>query len=109
MEDVMKLQELTKQLDVGVRQLRHTGQDLAQAEMDYKIKLRETALKMKDSGETATFISLTIHGEPDVARLRFKRDCADAIYQANQESINSCKLQMRLLEDRIARDWGQAK
>jgi hypothetical protein len=109
MDDVLRLAELTKQLDVSVRQLRHSGQELAQAEMEYKIKLRETALKMKDGGDSATFIGLTIYGEPNVARLRFKRDVAQAVYLANQESINSCKLQMRLLEDQIARDWGMQK
>ena len=49
------------------------------------------------------------YGIASVAEARFRRDVAEAIYKANQEAINSIKLQMRLIEAQISREWGEAK
>ena len=50
-------------------------------------------------------IQLTCYGVPEVADLRFKRDVAEAVYTANKEAINSCKLQHRLIEGQLGREW----
>ena len=41
-------------------------------------------------------IDKTCYGIPKVADARFERDCAEAVYKANQEAINTYKLKMRL-------------
>lgn len=104
-----KIQQKVNELDKSVKQLRQSGTDKAETEKNYKISLTQEALKMKDSKNPVTFISLIIHGVRHIAELRFKRDVADAIYQANLESINSIKLQLRILEGQLDREWGQAK
>jgi hypothetical protein len=52
-------------------------------------------------------IDKTAYGIPSVAEARFKRDVAEVTYKANQEAINSIKLQLRLIENQIQREWGQ--
>ena len=52
-------------------------------------------------------IDKTCYGIPSVADARFKRDLAETVYKANQEAINSLKLQMRLIEGQISREWGK--
>lgn len=99
------LQQKVKELEVSVKALRKTGTDFAQAEMDYKILLSQEAVKMRNDGTPVTMLPLTIYGLPEVAKLRFKRDVAEAIYKANQESINSLKLQIRIIENQISREW----
>lgn len=99
------LQAKTKDLDTSVKALRKTSEEFAQAEMDYKCELSKEALKLRDSGMAVTMIPLVIYGLKNIAALRFKRDCKEAIYKANQESINSLKLQIRLLEAQISREW----
>lgn len=98
----------TAQLDTAVKQLRKTGTAYAEAERDYKILLRTEALKLRDDGMAVGMIDKVIYGIPSVAAKRFERDCAEVVWKANQESINSIKLQMRLLEAQIQREWGQA-
>jgi len=93
-----KIQQKVNELDITVKQLRKSGTDKAETEKEYKIALTQEALKLKDNKNPVTFISLIIHGVRHIAELRFKRDVADAIYQANLESINSIKLQLRILE-----------
>lgn len=51
-------------------------------------------------------IDKTCYGIPKIAELRFKRDVAEAVYKANLESINSIKLQLRLLDAQLTREWG---
>lgn len=103
-----QLQEKTRQLETSVKLLRKSGTDLAEAERKYKILLRTECLKLKDEGMAIGLIELTCKGIPSVASARFDRDVADATYKANIESVNSLKLQMRLLENQIAREWGSA-
>lgn len=107
MEDLYnELQGKTRQLDVAIKQLRNTGTEYAQAERKYKVLLREECLKLRDSGMAVGMIDKTCYGIPSVAEARFKRDIAEVVYKANQEAINSIKLQMRLIEAQISREWG---
>ena len=104
-----ELQSKTRQLDVAIKQLRTTGTEYAQAERSYKVLLREECLKLRDSGMAVGMIDKTCYGIPSVAEARFKRDIAEVVYKANQEAINSIKLQMRLIEAQLSREWGASQ
>ena len=106
MDLYQELQQKTRQLDIAIKQLRTTGTEYAQAERAYKIHLREECLKLRDQGMAIGMIDKTCYGIPSVAELRFKRDIAEVVYRANQEAINSIKLQMRLIEAQLSREWG---
>lgn len=107
MELYEELQQKTTQLDYSVKQLRENGTNYAQAEKDYKILLRQECLKLRDEGMAVGMIDKTCYGIPSVAEARFRRDVAEAVYKANQEAINTLKLQMRLIESQINREWGR--
>lgn len=107
MELYQELQQKTNQLDYSVKQLRENGTNYAQAEKDYKILLRQECLKLRDEGMAIGMIDKTCYGIPSVAEARFRRDVAEAVYKANQEAINTLKLQMRLIESQISREWGR--
>lgn len=103
-----ELQAKTRQLDMSIKTLRKSGTDYAEAERDYKVKLRQECLKLRDEGMAIGLIDKTCYGIREVAELRFKRDVAEAVYKANMEAINSLKLQLRLIENQIGREWGAA-
>lgn len=109
MELIQDLQQKQRELDISIKQLRTTGTAYAQAERDYKVCLRTEALKLRTEGMAIGMITKTIYGIPEVAELRFKRDVAETIYKANQEAINSIKLQLRLISSQIDREWGNIK
>ena len=108
MELYEELRTKTAQLDVAVRQLRKTGTAYAEAERSYKVKLREECLKLRDEGMAIGMIDKTCYGIPSVAEARFQRDIAECTYKANLEAIASIKLQMRLIEAQIQREYGIA-
>lgn len=109
MELYTELQTKTQHLDRSIKQLRTSGTEYAQAEKDYKILLRQECLKLRDEGMAIGMIDKTCYGIPSVAEARFRRDVAEAVYKANLEAINSIKLQMRLLENQLQREWGQSE
>lgn len=106
MELYEELQAKTKSLEMSIKQLRTSGTEYANAEKNYKILLRQECLKLRDEGMAIGMIDKTCYGIPSVAEARFKRDVAEAVYKANIEAINSVKLQMRLIESQLQREWG---
>lgn len=104
-----EIQTKTKQLDTSVKLLRKNGTDFAQKEHDYKIKVATRVFEMKEEGTPATLINLVVYGDTTVAKLRLERDIAEVIYNANMESINALKLQLRLIESQLQREWGDTK
>lgn len=104
-----ELSAKTQALDRSVKQLRTSGREYAQAERDYKILLRRECLKLRDEGMAIGMIDKTCYGIPSVAEARFRRDVAESVYKANIEAINMLKLQMRLLEAQIDREWGRSE
>lgn len=101
-----EITRLVKELDISVKQLRKSGTEYAEAEQNYKICLRQEALKLRaDENMPVTLINQIIYGVPEVARLRFDRDVKEAVYDANKEAINSLKLKLRLLEGQLNREY----
>lgn len=100
--------DLTIKLTKAIKLMAKYGNEYAKAEGDYKVALAQTALRLKDGGMGSTMINLVIYGTDQVPKLRFKRDTAEVMYKTAQENIQSIKLQLRLIEAQIEREWGQA-
>ena len=106
MDLMNELQYKIKQLEKSLKELRTSGTNYAKAERDYKVLLRQECLKLRDDGMAIGMIDKTCYGIPSVAEARFQRDVAKTIYEANQEAINTLKLQLRLIESQINREFG---
>lgn len=100
-----EIQDKRRDLNTCIRKLRETGTALAEAERAYKVRLRAEALAMRDEGLPVTLISLTVHGVDEVAELRFERDKARVLYDANQDAVNAIKLELRLIEAQMQREF----
>lgn len=108
MDLVNDIENLILRLNNSVKKLKEYGTELATTERDYKITLRQEALKLRqEKNMPVTLISQIIYGVPEVAEKRFKRDVAETMYNTAQENINSIKLQLRILENQLSREWGK--
>ena len=103
---VEQINKLNSELTQSIKLLRKNGDAYVKAEREYQVAKAQTVLKMKDAGASITEINLSIKGQPEVAELLFKRDVAKVLYETNQEHINTVKLQLRLLDNQIAREGG---
>ena len=97
------------QLEQALRTLRSNGNALAAAERDYKEAVSKEALRLRDEGMAVTMMDKVIYGLPSISTLRFQRDCAQVIYDANKEAINVKKLQIRIIEEQLSMEWGNTK
>lgn len=100
-----EMEALRKQLSVSIKELRKNGTDLAQKERDYKVLLRQEILKLRDEGMAVGIIDKICYGIPLVADKRFERDVAQTVYEANKEAINSLKLQIRIVQNVIDKEY----
>ena len=109
MELENQVNDLCNKLTQSIKILAKYGKELAEAERDYKITLRQEALKLRTQKDMpVTLIQQVVYGIPEVAEKRFKRDVAKAMRNTAQENINVQKLQIRILEEQIKREWGNS-
>ena len=99
------IEEKTKYLDKAIDELAKNGYDLATKERDYKIAVNKKALELRAKDMPVTLIQQVIYGYDDISKLRFERDTAEVKYNANQEYINTIKLQIRILESQLNREY----
>ena len=92
-------------LDTAIRQLGIRGRAYAQAEHDYRVAMRKKILEERANGTPVTIISDLCRGDPDVAKLRIERDIALTVYESAKEAIQTYKLQIRILDAQIEREW----
>lgn len=92
-------------LDTAVKQLGVRGRAYAQAEKDYRIAMARKVMEEREKGTPVTIISDVCRGNPEIAKLRFDRDCAEVVYKSALEAINAIKLQIKILDAQVEREW----
>ena len=106
---VTEIMDKSRMLDVAISELKRRGQKYAETERDYRVALAKQMLTERDNGMPVTIISDICKGKSEIAQLRFNRDCAEVLYKSAMEAINSMKLQIRLMDSQLDREWGAAK
>jgi hypothetical protein len=113
MSDGFELYEgLNHQLDLAdnaIHQLAKLGREKAETEHDYRVALAKMELRERAENNTpVTIIGDICRGNPEIARLKVKRDCADSLYDACRESIYLYKKRADVYREQIAREYTQA-
>ena len=106
MDLINELNNLINKLDISVKSLRKTGSEYAKAYTDYRVALAKELMILKEEGYAITLAGDIARGKPEIARLKFKEISSEAIYKANQESINALKLQIKIIQGQINKEWG---
>lgn len=101
-----ELQEKCRLLDNSIKMLRKTGSDYAKAYTDYRKELAKELIKLKDEGYAITLAGDIARGKPEIAHLKFMEISTEAIYKANMESINVLKLEIKILQEQINKEYG---
>lgn len=101
-----EIQEKCRLLDNSIKMLRKTGSDYAKAYTDYRVALAKELLVLKNEGYAITLAGDIARGKQEIAHLKFEEISKEAIYKANIESINVLKLQIKVLENQLEREYG---
>lgn len=109
MQDLMQeMQTLRVMLDRAVAEAKARGQNLAKCDHDYSVAKAKYILEQRAEGVPVTIITDLAKGDENVARLRMERDIAQTLYDSSKEAINSYKLQLRIVQEQISREWGKS-
>lgn len=100
-----ELMQKTAYLDNSIKMLRKTGSDYAKAYTEYRIALAKELLILKNEGYAITLAGDIARGKPEIAHLKFEEISKEAIYKANMESINALKLEIKILQSQIDKEW----
>jgi len=102
-----------RDLSDAIAVLREYGKKRSVYERDYKIAYRKEIFRLRTEDKIAWTAAVSMaHGDTeyfDVATKRYNRDLADSLYQATQENINGIKLDIRILESQLNREWSVSK
>lgn len=104
-DEAATLQDLTDQLMAELQTLKTSGCQFAENEAEYRKALRIEIMNERAKGTPVTIMSDVCRGKPDIADMKRRRDCAEAIYKASQEAINVIKLRIRIVNSQIEREW----
>lgn len=85
--------------------LRNSGSQYAENEAEYRKALRIAILEERSKGTPVTVISDLCRGREDIAELKQRRDCAEALYKASSEAIMALKLRIKTVDADIQRTW----
>lgn len=103
---ISEIGQKSKLLDTAIKELGKRGRAYAEAEKEYRIAMARKILEEREKGTPVTIISDLCRGNPEIAKLRFDRDCAEVVYKSAMEAINAIKLQIRVLDAQAEREWG---
>ena len=105
MDIVNEINQKTILLDNSIKMLRKTGSDYAKAYTDYRVALAKELLILKNEGYAITLAGDIARGKPEIAHLKFEEISKEAIYKANMESINVLKLEIKILQSQMDKEW----
>jgi hypothetical protein len=101
----LELQDKVSMLDKALQQLGSRGRAYAQAEYNYRVSLADEMLIERDNKIPSSILNDVCRGKRSVAKLKLDRDIAEAMYKAAIEACNVFKVEIRVLENQIDREY----
>ena len=101
-QEVQSIKSLTNR---AIEEQKKRARTKALTEQNYKIANAQFILKEREKGTPATLISQLALGDKEVSKLRFERDIALSDYENANEFIKLKKVELRILNDQIQREW----
>lgn len=97
-----------KSLSDEVAAMRRAGEAYADADASYRKVKALAILAERRKGTPATIAKDVIYAEQEVFDALLARDCAQSVYEASRERINALKLQVKVNESQLQREWTQS-
>lgn len=105
MEEIQKMQELNIYLTTALAEYKKRGTDYAKAYKNYRVLLSQELLKLKAEGMPVTIAYDIARGTEQVANAKEQEIITECLYKSCQEAINTYKLQIKILQENINKDY----
>lgn len=100
-----ELRREQSQLMEDLELCKRSGAQLAENEREYRKALRTAILTERERGTPVSIVGDVARGIPSIADLKCARDCSEAVYKASQEAINVRKLNIKVIDAQMSREW----
>ena len=104
MEEIQKMDELNNYLSSALAEFKIRGKTYAEAYKKYRILLSQELLKLKAEGMPVTIAYDIARGTEIVANAKQQEIITECLYKSCQEAINTYKLQIKILQERINKE-----
>ena len=105
MEEIQKMQELNTYLTTALAEYKKRGTDYAKSYKNYRVLLSQELLKLKAEGMPVTIAYDIARGTEQVANAKEQEIITECLYKSCQEAINTYKLQIKILQENINKDY----
>lgn len=105
MEEIQKMQELNTYLTTALAEYKKRGTDYAKAYKNYRVLLSQELLKLKAEGMPVTICNDLARGKKEVAEAKEQEIITECLYKSCQEAILTYKLQIKILQNQIDKEY----
>ncbi len=102
------LQELWKINDLltkALEQYKQRGREYAQAYKTYRVMLAQELLRLRAEQVPVTIAYDIARGKEDIANAKEMEIITESLYESCKEAINTYKLQMKIIQEQINKEW----
>ena len=103
------IEETMQDLYKTLSEYKKYNKDYALKEYKYRVALSKKLVELRASGQAVTHLADIARGDEDIAKLRYARDIAEGLKKSAEEGINYYKLNAKLKESQLQREWGNIK
>jgi len=102
LNELWKINEL---LTKALEQYKQRGKEYAKAYRDYRVLLAQELLRLKADGMPVTIAYDIARGTEEVAKAKEQEIISESLYNSCQEAINTYKLQIKILQEQINKEY----
>lgn len=106
MDLINELWKINELLTKALEQYKQRGREYAQAYRNYRVMLAKELLKLKADGMPVTIAYDIARGKEEIADAKEKEIITESLYESCKEAINTYKLQMKILQEQINKEYG---
>lgn len=100
-----ELQNKIETLNIAINELKENGKKYASSYSKYRIELAKELTRLKNEGVAVTLAYDIARGKEEIANLKFEEIKCESYYKASQERVNVLKLQIRILDSQLQREY----
>ena len=105
MDLYIQMEKLINLLNSALGEYKKRGAEYGDSQKNYRIAVAKEMLKLKAEGMPATLVYDVARGNENVAELKRQEIISESLYKSCQEAINTYKLEIKILQEQINKEY----
>ena len=109
MDLLQELWRINELLTKALETYKSRGLEYAKSYANYRKLVAQELLKLKADGMPVTIAYDIARGKEEIANAKEQEIIAETLYKSCQEAIQTYKLQIKILQEQINKEWGDVQ